>query len=144
MRIAFVESQLAPQLRNMDEQQATAMQEQAARAMVTDPERGEELAGMFVSTEFDVAIEYLLQGLKSDMASKLKNLKSPTLVIVAVGQAGTDDDARSQVRTQWEKWTIGAEAITLKYYEDSKHFVMDDQPEKLDKEIAKFLGVSAE
>lgn len=140
MRIAYIESQLAPQLRNMEEQKAIAMQEEAARQMVTDAERGEELAGMFVSTDYAVAIEYLLQGLKSDIAADLKNLKAPTLAIVAVGQAGTNDEARSQVRAQWVKWTQGAGAITLKYYEDSKHFVMDDQPEKLDKDIAAFLG----
>ncbi len=139
MRIAFVDSQLAPQLRGMGEQEAVAMQEQAARAMVTDPERGEELAGMFIETKYAIAIEYLIQGLKSNITEGLKAMEPRTLVIVAVGQAGDNNDARTQIRAQWVEWTNGAEAVTVNYFADSKHFVMDDQPEKLDTVIAEFL-----
>lgn len=142
MRIAFIDSQLAPDLRAMDEHKAAAMFEGSARHMVTDPKRGDELAAMFAATDQAVAIEYLLQGLKSDIAHKLKDIAAPTLVISSVGQAQDNQDARQRIRTQWRDWVAGVDAITLEFYENSMHFVMDDQPKKLDESIAKFLGVS--
>lgn len=139
-RIQRIELELEPALRGFDSQRAVAMQEQAARAMVTSEERGEELAEMYVSTDTPIAMEYLIQGLKSNIAHELQTIGVPTLVIVAVGQAGADENARSQIRAQWAAWAGDADAITIRNFEASRHFVMDDQPEELDETIAAFLS----
>ena len=143
MRVAFIDSQLAPQLKSMDKQKAAAMFEGSAHQMVTDPKRGDELAAMFAATDQAIAMEYLLQGLKSDISNKMKDIKTPTLVIASVGQAKDNEAAREKIRTQWKNWTASVDAITLEFYEDSMHFVMDDQPKKLDESIENFLGVAA-
>ena len=139
-RAAEVEAKLGPQFRNMSDDQAAGMLEQTARLTVTDRQRADELTEMFLSTKTPVAVEYLIQGLKSDISDQLKNITTPTLVIAATGQGGADAAARADIREYWEKWLDGAEAFTLLTFDDSRHFVMDDQPQKLDEAIAEFVA----
>lgn len=141
-RAREVEEKLGPQFRHMTDEQAAAMLEQTARLTVTDRERADELAAMFMQTKKEVALEYLIQGLKSDISAQLKNIATPTLVIAATGQGG-DEGARAGIRGYWERWIADAEAITLVAFADSRHFVMDDQPEKLDEAIAEFVEKDA-
>jgi pimeloyl-ACP methyl ester carboxylesterase len=140
-RAAFVSIAIEPQLKQLSEQQATAMLEGSAHAMVTDPSRGDELAAMFNLTDYKVAIEYLLEGVRSDVSGQLKEITTPTLIIAAIGQAGADQAPRDELRALWEQWTTDADAIEVVQFDDSMHFVMDDQPKKLDKAIAAFLDV---
>ncbi len=140
-RAAFVSIAIEPQLKQLSEQQATAMLEGSAHAMVTSESRGDELAAMFNLTDYKVAIEYLLEGIRSDVSGQLKEITTPTLIIAAIGQAGADEGPRDELRALWAGWAADIDAIEVVQFDDSMHFVMDDQPEKLDKAIAAFLDV---
>lgn len=143
MRIAFVDAQIAPQLRALSAEEAVAVIESSAHQMVTDAKRADEIASMFAMTDHSVAIEYLIEGLRSDITPRIAAITTPTLIIAAIGQARDNLAARDTIRTQWRTWTRGIDPITLIEFEDAMHFVMDDQPAKLDEAIATFLDAAA-
>ena len=91
-----------------------------------------------------VWVRYLCEGQSRDISLELKNLKVHTLIL----KPGFDKDFYSQegldymrafCHDSWKGVEDLSDMITIQTIEDSRVFIMDDQPEKLDQAIDAFL-----
>jgi len=112
----------------------------------SNPRRGLFLWREAQSPSLQVWIRYLLEFYSIDLAPRLKDLRVPTLVV----QPGFDDPAfyvddsrnnymRSLCVGSWRDAHGINARISFATIPQSRLFVMDDQPEKLDRAIRVFL-----
>jgi pimeloyl-[acyl-carrier protein] methyl ester esterase len=116
-----------------------------------DEGRGQVLAEMAVKTPAAVNKRYLLELCAADLTGELKTLERPVLVLAAIPplppapqvpagmEAPVPQDGREATRGLWRTQFGGAEKVTLEFVEPSRHFIMDDQPAKMDELIAAFI-----
>ena len=106
--------------------------------MVTDPKRGAELGEMCAKVPQATTVQYMVDLIAADIRDQLPKLTVPTLVTPSVG---TRDRAMiANVRKIWTDLMKDAPKATIAYFEDTRHFIMDDRPVELDAAIADFLA----
>ncbi len=92
-----------------------------------------------------VWVRYLCEGQSRDISLELKDLKVPTLIL----KPGFDKDfyfqpeldyMRAFCHDSWKGVENLSDMIAIQTIEDSRVFIMDDQPEKLDQAVEAFLA----
>lgn len=116
--------------------------------------RGQALAEMAMKTPFEWTKRYMLELCASDLTPGLRTLKRPVLVLAAVLSAepapapaadgAAPADPRDTARGIWRRQFEGADKVTLEFVEGSGHFVMDDQPGRLDALVEAFVKKTVE
>jgi len=112
--------------------------------------RGQVLAEMAMKTPFATTKRYMLELCAADLTPGLKALERPVLVLAAIPpvpptpapaavDAPAPADPREVSREIWRKQFEGADKVTLEFVEGSRHFVMDDQPGRLDTLVEGFV-----
>ena len=114
-----------------------------AGMLVTNPGRAVLLGDMMATAPFNVAKRYWIEATAEDLWNRVTGLKVPLLVVVAIAQE-TPVEERVQLRKQWDQAFSAATTATLVYVDDSRQFVMFDQPQVLDDAIVKFLSPPVE
>ncbi len=109
-----------------------------------DPAKGKEIWEKSAVVPIPVLVQYLCELIASDITVRFKDLKVPALVLVP----SFDEEFLSQEENQYVKpyfqlsWQGASEAnklIEIKRVENSHLFIMEDQPEILNKEIFNFV-----
>lgn len=139
-RASLVDSMLAPRMRELTDEQWAGQQKTMLNSMVTNPARAEQLAGVCALTDKQTAIEYYLQLLKADVTGRMADLKQPTLAIAAIDPSMNVTGQADNVRQIWRKQLEPAPSAKVVFFEATRHFVMDDQPDALDVAVADFLA----
>ncbi|MGD0547664.1 MAG: alpha/beta hydrolase [Terracidiphilus sp.] len=122
----------------MPADQYVAMQPMLAARMVKNPEAQKLIAASFVASYRGVAIKAMEEDLQTDLRAQVASIKTPALVLYAYDPAAQQPGAAAY------------EAIVLAAYkampnckltriDDSRHFIMYDQPEKFDAALEEFL-----
>lgn len=106
-----------------------------ALALVSDDRRARELGEMFNRTDRAVAFHYYLESLLVDLRSQMSTLEVPTIFIAPMAPIGVPNKVQHQ---QWRAALGAPPNTTLKFYNDCRHFVMDDLPDQLDMDIDLF------
>lgn len=113
--------------------------------------RGTVLAQMAAKTPADVSKRYMLELCASDLTGELGGLKVPVLVMAAIppappappalpeGMEAVSNDRREQTREMWRTQFRTANQVTLEFVEGSGHFIMDDQPGRMDVLLGLYL-----
>lgn len=114
-------------------------QKQWVMQMVTDPTRGESIAAMNARTPKTVVCRYMAELLAADITAEVKKSETPILMVAAVAPSGTPGSSAESVRTIWTSFSEGTKTVNVVYFEDSRHFVMDDAPEKLDRVMERWV-----
>ena len=103
---------------------------------VTDQDRAAELADQYLSTLRGVVMQYSIEMLFSSVQDDLKSNQTPLLFI-----APASPDIPTGVTVM--RWRMlledNAANITLTIFEDCRHFVMDDDPWRLDPTVDDFI-----
>jgi pimeloyl-ACP methyl ester carboxylesterase len=126
------------QMLAMPADQYAAMQPMMAARMVKDPEAQKLLAVSFAASDRKVAVEAMEEDLETDLRTDVASIKIPALVLYAYDQAAQQPDPatyEAAVQLAYKKMPN----VTLKRIEDSRHFIMVDQPEKFDAAVEDFL-----
>lgn len=143
-RVARVERQIGPMMLNSSDQLWDQQLDMMAGSMVTDPQRGKELREMFRGTPTAVGARYMVELMKSDVTQAMIDSTTPMLVIAAINNDNAAAGmSREVMRTMWEA-TMGAAKDRVLYVDNSRHFVMDDQPAALDEAVAGFVAKHAD
>ena len=95
---------------------------------------------MFCGVAPEVCIQYTGELLSADLRGTLGRIEGPVLAIIPLPGANAPPGLVTVIR---ETWTVNfgrAGDATIEFLDDTRHFVQDDRPEKLDGMIAAFLG----
>lgn len=110
------------------------------------PLRALQLWRIAYDVTLPVHVRYLCEHWTQDLTVNLKSLKVPTLLVKPgyskefdniVGQRGA---VRQLTIDSWKDVEKMSSLITTKSIENSRIFIMDDQPKKLDEAISSFLS----
>ncbi len=106
---------------------------------VTDESRANAILERSARTNFEVGSRYFIEYYGSDETDSVRGSFVPTLVIAAAGDIpvrrvrGLD-----RLRRTWYSHLDGMRDLELVFLPASRHFVMDDAPDRLDELVASF------
>lgn len=108
--------------------------------MVKSPERAKELAEMCAGVPRDTTIQYMCEMMVSDLRKSVQGVSVPMLVLSAVSADFGAEGVQQQKNTVAEQFKGSNANVQVVYFEDTRHFVMDDRPKELDAAIAAFVA----
>jgi pimeloyl-ACP methyl ester carboxylesterase len=106
--------------------------------MVKNSDAQKLIAASFVKSDRSVAVEAMAEDLETDLRADVASIKAPALVLYAYDPTAQQPDAatyEAAVQVAYKKMPN----VTLKRIDDSRHFIMYDQPERLDAAVEEFL-----
>lgn len=109
-------------------------------SMVQDKARAAELAEMSVRPARSTTVRYLAELLAADATARVRAAKPPILIIAAITDESEPGIPRDQLRAAWITIQQAAPNVQIVYFENTRHFVMDDSPAELDLAVADFLA----
>jgi pimeloyl-ACP methyl ester carboxylesterase len=122
----------------MPEDKYEAMLPMMVGGMVTDPAGRTAVLEATKATDRTVAFDAMYDDLTTDLRADVANIQTPTLVLFAVDPGAKQPDPavyEAAVRDGYKAMPH----VTLVKVEPSKHFIMYDQPAKLDAALEGFL-----
>ena len=141
---ATVES-VAPQARAMHDQmiavpddQFAAMQPSIIKQMVKDEAGGKAVASNSVSSDRAVFANAMLEDLQTDIRPEMAKIKTPALLLYPFDATMPNADS-ARTDALYHGAYAAMPHVTLTRIDDSRHFVMYDQPAQLDEAIQAFL-----
>lgn len=127
---------MGPQLDMMTREMFEQQMEGASVIMVKDETRAGELKEIFLRTDLDAWKRYLLEGLRTDLRPGMDELDMPVIAMAAMNrqylQPGMTYDGMMQY---WKDVMSPAPEHQVVFFEDTRHFIMDDRPEAFDAAI---------
>ncbi len=126
------------QMMAMPANQYAALQPMMAARMVKNPEAQKLVADSFAASDRAVAVEAMQEDLETDLRADLAGIKTPALVVYACDPAAQQPDSatyEAAVKAAYKTMPN----VMLARIDDSRHFIMYDQPEKLDALLEAFL-----
>ncbi|MGD0098068.1 MAG: alpha/beta hydrolase [Terracidiphilus sp.] len=126
------------QMMAMPADQYAAMQPTMAARMVTSPEAQKMIAASFAASDRGVAVEAMEEDLETDLRADVASIKTPALILYAYDPAAQQPDAATYEATVRAAYKSMPNAI-LTRIDDSRHFIMYDQPAKFDAALEDFL-----
>lgn len=119
---------------NWAKQQAGGM-----RYMVKSTDRAKELGEMGSSVPRDTTVQYMCEMIVSDLRKDLQSTKVPMLIVCALSLDLNQEMRQENRRSIAEQFAGTPTTVQVAFFEDSRHFVMDDRPKELDDAIAAFV-----
>jgi pimeloyl-ACP methyl ester carboxylesterase len=126
------------QMMAMPADQYAAMQPMMAARMVKSPEAQQLVAASFVASDRGVAVEAMEEDLQTDLRADVASIKTPALVLYAYDLAAQQPDPATYEAAVQAAYKAMPK-VTLARIDDSRHFIMYDQPEKFDAVVEGFL-----
>jgi pimeloyl-ACP methyl ester carboxylesterase len=126
------------QMMAMPADQYAALQPMMAERMVKNPDAQRLIAANFAASDRGVSVEAMEEDLETDLRLDVASIKVPALVLYAYDSSAQQPDAatyEAAVQVAYKKMPN----VTLKRIDDSRHFIMYDQPEKFDAAVQEFL-----
>jgi pimeloyl-ACP methyl ester carboxylesterase len=141
---ATVES-VAPQAKMIRDQimalpadQFAAMQPTMVKSMVKDEEGGKAVAASSIASDRTVFVDAFYEDLQTDIRADMGKIKTPAMLLYPFDPTMPGVDS-----AKWDALYKGAYAgmpnVKLVRIEDSRHFIMYDQPAKMDAAVEGFL-----
>jgi pimeloyl-ACP methyl ester carboxylesterase len=126
------------QLLGVPADQYAAMQGPMMAAMAKSAEGQKAATASAISSDRGVVAEALYEDLLTDMRSEVASIKTPTLVLYEYDASNKMPDASAYEGLVKDGYKAMPN-VTLVKVEDSRHFIMYDQPAKLDAAIEGWL-----
>ena len=126
------------QLLAMPADQFAAMAPMMTAQMVKNPEGQKKVAESSIKTDRAVMVNAMAEDLETDMRAEVARIKTPTLMLFAVDTSVAQPDPakyEAMVRDGYKSMPN----VTLVRVDGSRHFIMYDQPEKMDAAMEPFL-----
>jgi pimeloyl-ACP methyl ester carboxylesterase len=129
---------LRQQMLAMPAEQYAAMQSMIAARLVKNPEAQKLVAARSIASDRAVVVEAMVEDLQTDLRGDVASIRTPALMLYAYDAAAQQPDPvkyEATVRAAYKPMPN----VTLVRVDDSRHFIMYDQPERLDAAIEGFL-----
>lgn len=129
---------LKAQFSGMSADEFAAGTQKSAAAMVKSPEGLKLVTASSVASDRAVFAEAMAEDMTTDLRADVANIKTPTLVLYPYDSSAQGPDP-AKVAALYEGQYKGMPNVKLVRVDDSRHFMMYDQPAKMDAEIQAFL-----
>jgi pimeloyl-ACP methyl ester carboxylesterase len=139
-RAAQIDGVFAQQMGTLTDEVWTNQVRQGTSNMVKSADRAKEIAEMSVRVPRPTSVRYMLELLASDVTKELKASSCKVLGIAALGDDSTRFGSIDLAKAAWKSQFDAVPAATVVYFDDTRHFVMDDAPTELDLAIEQFLA----
>jgi pimeloyl-ACP methyl ester carboxylesterase len=133
-----IAAQMKQQLASVSDEEYASMQPAIAAHMSRDAQGQKLIAASSTASDRGVVAEAMSEDLTTDARPGLAQMKTPTLVLFEHDSTLTQPNADAYEKTMRAGWSA-APNVTLVKVDDSRHFIMLDQPEKFDAELEGFL-----
>ena len=127
---------LRQQMLSMPADQYAAMQPMMAARLVKDPEGQKLVAASAASSDRTVGVNAMIEDLETDVSPQLSTIQMPTLLLYPY-EPGTQK--AEQVDALYAGAYRTMPHVTLKRIDNSRHFILYDQPAAMDQAIEAFL-----
>jgi pimeloyl-ACP methyl ester carboxylesterase len=121
----------------MPNDQFATMQPMMVGSMVINPDARKLVAASSVASDRAVFANAMYEDLQTDLRTEVGNIKTPMLLLYPYDATVEKDSAK------WDAVYKDAYAaksnLTMVRVDDSRHFIMYDQPEKMDAAMEAFL-----
>jgi pimeloyl-ACP methyl ester carboxylesterase len=128
---------MAGQILAMPDDQFAAMQPAMAGAMVKSAEGAKAVAASSIASDRGVFVRAMLEDLATDVRPDLASIKTPAVLLYPVDPATQKDTAA--VTALYTNAYRTMPNLKLVRVEDSRHFIMYDQPGVFDAQVEAFL-----
>jgi len=105
---------------------------------VKSAEAQKAVAASFAASDRGVAVAAMEEDFETDLRSDVASIKTPALILYAYDPAAQQPDAATYEATVRAAYKSMPNA-TLTRIDESRHFIMYDQPEKFDAAVEDFL-----
>ena len=121
-----------------DEATFRAQQTQAAQGLARDPAMRETMVDWSMASDRRAVAAALTDVMTTDARPGLATMTTPVTALYAVDANGGPPPAIAQ--TLWEREYATLPGVRLVRVEDSRHFIMADQPERFADLVDQFLA----
>jgi pimeloyl-ACP methyl ester carboxylesterase len=125
------------QMLAMPDDQFAMMQSMMAGALVTDAEGKKLVEQGSITSSRAVLVEAMYEDLQTDIRKDMAKIKKPTLLLYPYDPALQKDEAKYDA--VYKNAYASMPNVTLVRIDGSRHFIMYDQPEKMNAAIEAFL-----
>jgi len=132
--------QMYDQLRRANQDDLLESMERTVRLLTSQPEKWDSIIATMRATPTEVMTRYTFEMLRSDITGRMRRLETPTLAIAPLDTPATVGMDLAEV---WEQTVGSRPTADVVLFEDSRHFVMYDEPEALDRAIQQFIAGEA-
>lgn len=139
-RAAAIDGQYAAGMDAVTDEAWAAQVKSGLKAWVKSEDRSKQLGESCSLVPRTTAMRYFLELLASDARADLTNAACPVLLVAAIPDPGAGNGPTGQLRAAWEAQSTLAPKGSLVFFEDTRHFVMDDAPAELDAAVAAFAA----
>ena len=127
------------QMAGLPDDQYAAVQPMMAAALVKNPEGQKLVAASSAQSDRDVVVNAMIEDMQTDLRPDVASIKTPTLMLYpfeAGARQGTDPAKTDAIYTTAYK---SMPNVTLQRIDDSRHFIMYDQPAAFDAAVEAFI-----
>ena len=128
-------------LQNQPPAQQAAQAEQTASYMVNNPDARKQVLAATLASDRAVMIETLYEDLNTDLRPQLPAIETPTLLLYPFDAAAVGPDP-SKIDAVYTRAYRTMPNLRLQRIENSRHFIMYDQPAAFDAAVQSFLASS--
>lgn len=139
-RAVLIDGEYAKQMNAVADDAWAAQVKAGLKSWVKSEERAGQLGEACAAVPRTTAIRYFLELLASDARGELTKATSPFLMVAAIPDAAVVNGPNGIIRSTWDSQSKLTTKTSLAYFEDTRHFVMDDAPTELDAAIAAFVA----
>jgi pimeloyl-ACP methyl ester carboxylesterase len=133
-----IAAQMKQQLASVSDEEYASMQPAIAAHMSRDAEAQKLIAASSTASDRGVVAEVMSEDLTTDARPGLVQMKTPTLVLFEHDPTLERPNADAYEKTMRAGWS-DAPNVKLVRVDDSRHFIMYDQPERFDAAMEAFL-----
>jgi pimeloyl-ACP methyl ester carboxylesterase len=126
------------QMLAMPADQFAAMQPMMVKAMVKDEAGGKTVAASSIATDRTVFVNSMVEDLQTDIRPEMAKIKTPALLIYPF-DASAPGVELAKIDGLYKMAYAAMPNVKLVRIDDSRHFIMYDQPAKLDSVLESFL-----
>lgn len=124
------------QLANMPDDQYAAMQPMMAARLCKNPEGQEMVASAAAKSDRTVSLNAMLEDIQTDLSPDAAKITMPTLMLYPLE---TPMQKPEQIDALYQSAYKPLPNVTLKRIDNSRHFIMYDQPAQFDAALEVFL-----
>jgi pimeloyl-ACP methyl ester carboxylesterase len=125
------------QMLAMPDDQFAAMQPMLVTSMVKNAEGQKLVAAGSIASDRAVFANSMLEDLETDLRPEMAKIKTPVLLLYPYDDTLQHDPAK--VEALYKSAYAGMPNVTMERIDGSRHFIMYDQPVKMDAAIEEFL-----
>lgn len=118
-------------------EQFAALAQQTAASMVNNPDAQKHVAAGSVASDRTVMANAMVEDMTTDMRSAVATIKTPTLMLYPYDAKAVPDSTK--VDSIYQTAYKPMPNVKIVRIDDSRHFIMYDQPAKLNDAIVAFL-----